>query len=87
MRDSANAALTPFVSMGQPSRWLPYVSGTGLLGGGDGYLSAALGIYHPIGSPVNGLLGLGMEATGQIGQQATAGLRLLEVTRALNFAV
>jgi hypothetical protein len=58
-----------------------------LLGGGDGYLSGALGIYHPIGSPVNGLLGLGIEATGQIGQQATAGLRLLEVTRALNFAV
>lgn len=73
------------VSMGQPPRWMPYVSGFGALGGGDPRAGALAGVYHPIGSPVLGLLGVGVEAYAVAGGgDAPAGARLLEVARALN---
>jgi phosphatidylserine/phosphatidylglycerophosphate/cardiolipin synthase-like enzyme len=75
----------PVVSMGQPHLWQPYASGVATFGrdnGDDGGL--ALGVYHPIGSPVNGVMGLSVEAYALAGAHGTGGARLLGVTRAVN---
>lgn len=78
----------PIVSLGQPPRWMPYVSGTALLRRPDAErgASALLGVYRPLGNPVAGLFGAGAEAYGTAGGHATGGLRLLAVSRAINLA-
>lgn len=77
------------VSMGQPPQWMPYVSGSTGLGhrqrGVDGRLT--LGVHRPIGSPVVGF-GVTAEAYGIAGAgDATGGVRLLGMARALNLGV
>jgi hypothetical protein len=80
------AAPPRIVSMGQPRRWQPYTSGVATFGrdnGANGGL--ALGVFHAIGSPVTGVLGLAGEAYALAGgPDATGGARLLGVSRAVN---
>ena len=80
------AAPPRIVSMGQPRRWQPYTSGIATFGrdnGANGGL--ALGVFHAIGSPVTGVLGLASEAYALAGgPDATGGARLLGVSRAVN---
>jgi len=72
--------------MGQPPVWQPYTSGVATFGrNNDAVGGVALGLFHPKGSPVNGLFGLAGEAYLLAGDgRATGGARLLGVTRAIN---
>lgn len=74
------------VSMGQPLRWQTYASGVGTFGrSNDASVGLMLGVFHPIGSPVNGVLDISPEAYVLAGDgRATGGARLLGVTRAIN---
>lgn len=79
----------PVVSLGQPPRWPSTFTTSGVFGGGEGAnpgARVALGVHHPVGSPVVGF-GLDAEAYGTTGgADATGGLRLLGAARAVNLA-
>jgi phosphatidylserine/phosphatidylglycerophosphate/cardiolipin synthase-like enzyme len=81
----APAAIT---SMGQPPLWQPYGSFVATFGRtNDATGGVALGLFHPIGSPVPGMFGLSAEAVLLASHgEATGGARLLGVTRAINLA-
>jgi hypothetical protein len=73
-------------SMGQPPLWQPYTSVVAAFGrDNDAVGGLQLGLYHPRGSPVNGVFGLAAEGYLFAGNgKATGGARLLGVTRAIN---
>ncbi len=75
-------------SMGQPPLWQPYTSIVGTFGrNNDATGGVELGLYHPRGSPVNGVLGLAAEGYLLASDGgATGGARLLGVSRAVNLA-
>ena len=72
--------------MGQPPLWQPYTSIVATFGrNNDATGGVELGLYHPRGSPVNGLFGLAAEGYLFASDGgATGGARLLGVTRAIN---
>jgi len=72
--------------MGQPPLWQPYTSAVAAFGRkNDATGGLVLGLFHPIGSPVNGVFGLAAEgALFAADGKATGGARLLGVTRAVN---
>jgi len=73
-------------SMGQPPLWQPYTSVVATFGrNNDATGGVELGLFHPRGSPVNGLFGLAAEGYLFASDGgATGGARLLGVTRAIN---
>ena len=73
-------------SMGQPPLWQAYTSAVATFGrNNDAVGGLVIGLFHPRGSPVNGLFGLSSEAYVLAADGgATGGLRLLGVTRAAN---
>jgi phosphatidylserine/phosphatidylglycerophosphate/cardiolipin synthase-like enzyme len=76
-RDSL-ATRIPF-AMGQPRRWLPYLSP---FGAGDARASfgggAALGVRHPILNPITGLLSASAELVGDArSREVNGGVRLI----------
>ena len=72
--------------MGQPPVWQPYTSAVAAFNRkNDATGGVMLGLFHPIGSPVNGVLGLAAEGSLFAAEGgATGGARLLGVTRAIN---
>jgi hypothetical protein len=73
-------------SMGQPGLWQPYTSVVATFGrNNDATGGLELGIFHPKGSPVNGLFGLAAEGYLFAADGGpTGGARLLGVTKAVN---
>jgi hypothetical protein len=73
-------------SMGQPPRWQPYASAVATFGRNNGASGGVeVGVFHPRGSPVNGVFGISAEGylLARDGGP-TGGARLLGVTRAIN---
>jgi len=72
--------------MGQPKLWQPYTSVVATFGrNNDATGGVELGIFHPKGSPVNGLFGLAAEGYLFAADGGpTGGARLLGVTKAIN---
>ena len=78
----------PMASMGQPPRWLPYASGSGVFGDGGTDPGARLlaGIHRPVWSAIIGF-GIDGEVYGTAGgDDLTGGVRLLGAARALNLS-
>ena len=73
-------------SMGQPRRWQPYASAVATFGRNNGATGGvAAGVFHPRGSPVNGVFGISAEGYLLASDDGpTGGARLLGVTRAIN---
>ena len=80
------AEIPSITSMGQPPRWQPYTSAVATIARhNDAVGGLLIGLFHPRGSPINGLFGLSSEAyllSAPAGP--TGGLRLLGVTQAIN---
>lgn len=83
----APAQSTPVFSMGQPPRWLPYISGSVVTGGNKLGGGAAFGVDRPILNPITGLFAVRGESYGQWrAGGADAGLRALANVPAMGFS-
>ena len=83
---SDTVAPPAITSMGQPRLWQPYTSVVATFGrNNDATGGVEVGIFHPRGSPVNGLFGLAAEGYLFAADGGpTGGARLLGVTKAIN---